>query len=77
MPEAYRLNMGTMAVIMENYANQLAEQYGQEVAADILKRSQLNLNAGAAGAGSNPYRNAGQTHAPMSPFHAKYDSLSH
>jgi len=43
MPEAYRLNMSTMAVIMDNYASQLAEQYGQDVAAEILKRSRTNL----------------------------------
>ncbi|KAF9535302.1 hypothetical protein CPB83DRAFT_841540 [Crepidotus variabilis] len=44
MPEAYRLNMNTMAVIMENYASQLAEQYGEDIANDILKRSRSNLN---------------------------------
>ncbi|KAF9479647.1 hypothetical protein BDN70DRAFT_894757 [Pholiota conissans] len=56
MPEAYRLNMGTMAVIMENYANQLAEQYSLEVAADILKRSQSNLDL--ASPGGNSYGNS-------------------
>jgi len=43
MPEAYRLNLNTMAVIMDNYATQLAEQYGSEVADDILKRSRSDL----------------------------------
>ncbi|KAF9545673.1 hypothetical protein CPC08DRAFT_649306 [Agrocybe pediades] len=38
MPERYRLNEGTMKVIWEGYAAQLAEQYGTEVADDILKR---------------------------------------
>jgi hypothetical protein len=44
MPKAYRLNMGTMAVIMDNYASQLAEQYGDDVASDILNRSRSNLH---------------------------------
>lgn len=30
MPKAYRLTMNSMAVIVENYANQLAEQYGTD-----------------------------------------------
>jgi len=44
MPKAYRLSMKSMAVIMDSYANQLAEQYGSEVAAEILARSRSNLN---------------------------------
>ncbi|KAJ7179592.1 hypothetical protein C8R46DRAFT_1074185 [Mycena filopes] len=43
-PKAYRLSMASMAVIMDNYANQLAEQYGPEVATEILSRSRSNLN---------------------------------
>ncbi|KAJ7667524.1 hypothetical protein DFH06DRAFT_1182773 [Mycena polygramma] len=43
-PKAYRLSMNSMAVIMDNYANQLAEQYGPEVATEILSRSRSNLN---------------------------------
>ncbi|KAJ7087301.1 hypothetical protein B0H15DRAFT_843434 [Mycena belliarum] len=43
-PKAYQLNMNSMAVIMDNYANQLAEQYGPEVATEILSRSRSNLN---------------------------------
>ncbi|CAA7261194.1 unnamed protein product [Cyclocybe aegerita] len=39
MPKAYRLSMTSMAIIMDNYANQLAEQYGAAVASDILKRN--------------------------------------
>lgn len=74
MPEAYRLNLSTMAVIMENYASQLAEQYGSEVADDILKRSRSNLQLGAKQ--SVPPREQSPQHAPLSPFHAKYDSVS-
>ncbi|KAH7928306.1 hypothetical protein BV22DRAFT_210573 [Leucogyrophana mollusca] len=44
MPKAYRLSMNSMAVIMDNYANQLAEQYGSDVASDIMARSRSNLH---------------------------------
>ncbi|TDL16179.1 hypothetical protein BD410DRAFT_902166 [Rickenella mellea] len=44
MPKAYRLSMNSMAVIMDQYANQLAEQYGSEVASELLARSRSNLN---------------------------------
>ncbi|KIM40810.1 hypothetical protein M413DRAFT_168446 [Hebeloma cylindrosporum] len=73
MPEAYRLNLSTMAVIMENYASQLAEQYGSEVADDVLKRSRSNLQLGANN--SAPSHGQPPHHAPLSPFHVKYDSL--
>ncbi|KAI1791987.1 tetraspanin Tsp2 [Ganoderma leucocontextum] len=43
MPKAYRLNMNSMAVIMDNYANQLAEQYGNDVASEVIARSRSNL----------------------------------
>jgi hypothetical protein len=39
MPKAYRLSMNSMAVIMDNYASQLAEQYGEEVASDVLAQA--------------------------------------
>ncbi|OBZ65178.1 hypothetical protein A0H81_14828 [Grifola frondosa] len=32
-----------MAVIMDNYANQLAEQYGNDVASEVMARSRSNL----------------------------------
>ncbi|KAJ7929105.1 hypothetical protein B0H13DRAFT_1965622, partial [Mycena leptocephala] len=60
-PKAYRLSMNSMAVIMDNYANQLAEQYGPEVATEILARSRSNLNlsdAYSAGANSQGYQRA-------------------
>ncbi|KAG2008012.1 tetraspanin Tsp2 [Coprinopsis cinerea AmutBmut pab1-1] len=44
MPEAYRLNMDSMAVIMDQYAAQLADQYGPEVAHKVLERSRSNMN---------------------------------
>ncbi|KAG8988832.1 hypothetical protein FRB94_000377 [Tulasnella sp. JGI-2019a] len=43
MPKAYRLNQESMAIILDNYANQLAEQYGDDVAQDVLSRSRSNL----------------------------------
>ncbi|KAH8099853.1 hypothetical protein BXZ70DRAFT_222530 [Cristinia sonorae] len=43
MPKAYRLNMNSMAVIMDNYANQLAEQYGSDAASEAINRSRSNL----------------------------------
>ncbi|KAH7903711.1 hypothetical protein BJ138DRAFT_97800 [Hygrophoropsis aurantiaca] len=43
MPKAYRLSAGSMAVIMDNYASQLAEQYGAEFKPEMLARSCSNL----------------------------------
>lgn len=98
MPEAYRLNISTMAVIMENYAryvillsistskpsnghcvpflpsslsSQLAEQYGSEIADQVLKRSQSDLQLAAAAPSGPPAK-----HRAKSPFHAKYESIS-
>lgn len=38
-PKQYRLDVGTMAVIMDEYASQIAAQYGDDVAAQALRRS--------------------------------------
>lgn len=43
MPRAYRLDMNSLAIIMDNYASQLAEQYGVDVAAEVMARSRSNL----------------------------------
>ncbi|KAH6918160.1 tetraspanin Tsp2 [Coprinopsis sp. MPI-PUGE-AT-0042] len=45
MPKRYRLSMGSMAVIMENYAQQLVEQYGTDIASSAFahSRSQAKL----------------------------------
>lgn len=65
MPKAYRLSMNSMAVIMDNYANQLAEQYGPDVASEVLARSRSNLQ-------SIPYSN----NSPNSAYgNNKYDQL--
>ncbi|EAU92135.1 tetraspanin Tsp2 [Coprinopsis cinerea okayama7 len=44
MPEAYRLNPDSMAVIMDQYAAQLAEQYGPEVANKVLEKSRSTMS---------------------------------
>ncbi|KAH8833521.1 hypothetical protein DL96DRAFT_1456158 [Flagelloscypha sp. PMI_526] len=43
MPKQYRLDLNSMAVLMEQYANQLAEKYGAQTAAEIMARSRTNL----------------------------------
>ncbi|KAF8167113.1 tetraspanin Tsp2 family [Crassisporium funariophilum] len=74
MPEAYRLNLSTMAVIMDNYANQLADQYGADVAGQILKRSQYSQSSDQLGdISSAPY--GGDQHPAITPFQARYDAV--
>jgi hypothetical protein len=68
MPKAYRLSMNSMAVIMDNYANQLAEQYGSDVASDILARSRSNLQLD-----SMPYNSPSAT--TTSTGGGRYDSV--
>ncbi|KIR26471.1 tetraspanin Tsp2 [Cryptococcus deuterogattii LA55] len=43
MPERYRLDLGSMAVIMDEYAGQIAAQYGPTVAQEAMERSSINL----------------------------------
>ncbi|KAG1853103.1 hypothetical protein F4604DRAFT_1804165 [Suillus subluteus] len=70
MPKAYRLSMASMAVIMDNYANQLVEQYGTEVASNILAWSRhldsMTYTSGVA-------NGTGTTQALS---HGRYDSLA-
>ncbi|KAI0095065.1 hypothetical protein BDY19DRAFT_879248 [Irpex rosettiformis] len=70
MPKAYRLNMNSMAIIMDNYANQLAEQYGNDVASEVIARSRSNLNLAAMP--TMPYNSSPSTQS----FGGKYDSLT-
>ncbi|KIY43965.1 hypothetical protein FISHEDRAFT_67724 [Fistulina hepatica ATCC 64428] len=44
MPKKYRLNADTMAVIMDNYANELAEQYGAELAKDVMAKTRRSVS---------------------------------
>lgn len=74
MPKAYRLSMGSMAVIMDNYANQLADQYGSEMAGDIIARSRSNLALDSNNnMSSMPY--AAQSQGSSGYQHTKYDSV--
>ncbi|KLO07793.1 hypothetical protein SCHPADRAFT_917113 [Schizopora paradoxa] len=45
MPKAYRLGPESMATMMDSYANQLAEQYGPDVASAYVSRNDLNFNS--------------------------------
>jgi len=69
MPKAYRLSMNSMAVIMDNYASQLAEQYGEDVASEVLARSRSNVHLD--GVPARPYASGTQMHP--SPFDSKHD----
>ncbi|CAL1693816.1 unnamed protein product [Somion occarium] len=72
MPKAYRLNLNSMAVIMDNYANQLAEQYGNDVASEVIARSRSNLQLDTMP--TMPYREATSTSSTYGG--SKYDTLS-
>ncbi|KAH7924678.1 hypothetical protein BV22DRAFT_1012823 [Leucogyrophana mollusca] len=45
MPKAYRLTVSSMAVIMDGYANRLADQYGSDTASVNLTRSRTNSSS--------------------------------
>ncbi|KDQ51182.1 hypothetical protein JAAARDRAFT_41450 [Jaapia argillacea MUCL 33604] len=68
MPKAYRLNLDTMAVIMDQYASQLAEQYGSDVALDIMSRSRSNLQL-------DSVPSMSYTSGATYPANSKYDQL--
>ncbi|KAJ7486420.1 hypothetical protein B0H11DRAFT_2016118 [Mycena galericulata] len=80
MPKAYRLSKESMAVIMEGYAAQLADQYGPDAAAQMI--------SGLPGSQGNPFAsaNASEVNLAAMPYsnnardggggsHAKYDSV--
>ncbi|EAU85773.1 tetraspanin Tsp2 [Coprinopsis cinerea okayama7 len=46
MPKRYRLSLSSMALIMENYAQQLVERYGTDVASDIMSQSKSQVKLG-------------------------------
>jgi len=71
MPKAYRLSMTSMAIIMDNYASQLAEQYGSGTVAQIGTRSNLQLD-------TMPYAALASTKSQAASVghHMKYNSLS-
>ncbi|KLO11936.1 hypothetical protein SCHPADRAFT_854666 [Schizopora paradoxa] len=43
MPKAYRLSQNSMAIIIDNYATQLAEQYGADITSSTFSKSNLNV----------------------------------
>lgn len=61
MPKAYRLSLGSMGVIMDQYAQQLAEQYGNEIAGDVISKSKSSSQLGMQldGAPKLPYLSSG------------------
>ncbi|KAJ6614133.1 hypothetical protein B0H10DRAFT_2046145 [Mycena sp. CBHHK59/15] len=63
MPKAYRLNAESVALIMDNYAAQLAEQYGPDVASAAIAhtRSLSNLNLDFGTMTPMPYSSARET----------------
>ncbi|KAF8706307.1 hypothetical protein AX14_013806 [Amanita brunnescens Koide BX004] len=73
MPKAYRLSLNSMAIIMDQYASQLAEQYGHDVASNVLARSRANLSQFDS-MPTMPYQSSpSSTTTPI--YHAKYDSI--
>ncbi|KAJ7061653.1 hypothetical protein C8F01DRAFT_144066 [Mycena amicta] len=48
MPKRYRLDEDAVAIIMENYAAQLADEYGPQVAAAVLAQTQTQTHSRAA-----------------------------
>ncbi|KAF8632289.1 hypothetical protein AX17_004883 [Amanita inopinata Kibby_2008] len=71
MPKAYRLDMNAVAVIMDNYATKLAEEYGSDVADDIMKHSRSNLTLHAMP--TMPYSSS--TTATKRTSSGRYDSI--
>ncbi|KIL71224.1 hypothetical protein M378DRAFT_65316 [Amanita muscaria Koide BX008] len=85
MPKAYRLDLASVAAIMDQYASQLAEQYGQDFASEVMAASRANLLQFDAmrSTTSVPYSSSTGPSPKASPYattpvyqrHAKYDSL--
>ncbi|GLB42211.1 putative tetraspanin tsp2 [Lyophyllum shimeji] len=70
MPKAYRLSLNSMAVIMDNYANQLAEQYGTDVPTDVARsKSNLQLDS----MPTMPYSPLNTRQTPVD--HKQYNSI--
>ncbi|KAK2460079.1 hypothetical protein APHAL10511_007913 [Amanita phalloides] len=74
MPKAYRLSLNSMALIMDQYASQLAEQYGKDVATEVMARSRANLSQFDS-MPTMPYQTSSATSTATPVYHAKYDSI--
>ncbi|KAF8812701.1 hypothetical protein BYT27DRAFT_7207544 [Phlegmacium glaucopus] len=72
MPEAYRLDITTMAVIMDNYANQFAEQYGADIASNVLKSTPSKSVLGNNTINASTSLDSPQHDIPMDPFKTKH-----
>ncbi|KAH9942973.1 hypothetical protein B0H21DRAFT_793008 [Amylocystis lapponica] len=72
MPKAYRLTQNSMAVIMDNYASQLAEQYGGDAAEEFVARSRSSLRLDAMPTVNYDSRSRTSSYAGG----ARYDSIS-
>ncbi|KAJ7732544.1 hypothetical protein B0H16DRAFT_1893042 [Mycena metata] len=75
MPKAYRLSREAMAVIMEQYASQLADQYGADAAAHMIAnnsgntgpRAQTHTRGTGSGLSGLGMRSGGRGYAQMPP----------
>ncbi|KAJ6582141.1 hypothetical protein B0H19DRAFT_1207670 [Mycena capillaripes] len=68
MPKAYRLNADAVAVIMDNYASQLAEDYGPDVAAAFVSHSRAASMVDLSDMGTMPMSmSSARSRTPSSP----------
>ncbi|KAF8808263.1 hypothetical protein BYT27DRAFT_7255707 [Phlegmacium glaucopus] len=72
MSEAYRLDINTMAVIMDNYASQLAAKYGADIAHNILKGTPSKSVLGHNTTNASTPLDSPQHDIPMDPFKTKH-----
>ncbi|KAJ7148519.1 tetraspanin Tsp2 family [Mycena crocata] len=72
MPKAYRLNAESVAVIMDSYAAQLADQYGPEVAAAAMAHSRAASTVDLHDLSPMPYSSG---FASASPGQARYGTI--
>ncbi|KAF8643205.1 hypothetical protein AX16_009162 [Volvariella volvacea WC 439] len=74
MPKAYRLNRNSVAIFMDNYATQLAEQYGPDLANEAISRSRSQLNMESMP--NMPYASSGPGTANSSQYNSRYDLVT-
>jgi hypothetical protein len=78
-PERYRLDLDSMAVIMNDYATQIAAQYGPDVAAAAMSRSSLYVDSrpgSATGSRRGSFADSlrpGQPATPTSPYSSPFE----
>ncbi|KAJ6592196.1 tetraspanin Tsp2 family [Mycena vulgaris] len=74
MPKAYRLNAQSVALIMDNYAQQLAEQYGPDVAAAAIAHSRAASTVDLGDLAPMPFSSAPAR--PASPDRQRYGAIT-